>query len=86
MVENDTEVNKLAEELSENVKVLRLQLAKRNRTVAALRRQIDDVPNRPELAQYQRRFLELYNQGFFQFFNNQKLICCNFSICKTQRN
>ncbi|XP_015834101.2 coiled-coil domain-containing protein 93 [Tribolium castaneum] len=62
VVENDAEANKLCEELTENVKVIRLQLAKRNRTVAALRRQIDDVPNRPELAQYQRRFLELYNQ------------------------
>ncbi|XP_063925320.1 coiled-coil domain-containing protein 93 [Zophobas morio] len=62
VVEIDPKVNKLSEELTENVKSLRLQVAKRNRTVAALRRQIDDVPNRPELAQYQRRFLELYNQ------------------------
>ncbi|XP_044254005.1 coiled-coil domain-containing protein 93 [Tribolium madens] len=60
VVENDTD--KIPEELIENVRVIRLHLAKRNRTVAALRRQIDDVPNRPELAQYQRRFLELYNQ------------------------
>lgn len=49
-------------EVTENVRVLRLQVAKKNRIIAALQRQIDDVPNRPELAQYQRRFLELYNQ------------------------
>ena len=38
-------------------------LAKRNRSIAALQRQLDEVPGRAELAQYQRRFLELYNQG-----------------------
>lgn len=47
----------------EKVKVLRLQLARKNRLVAALQRQLDEMPNSPELAQYQRRFLELYNQG-----------------------
>ena len=28
-----------------------------------LQRKIDEVPSRTELAQYQRRFIELYNQG-----------------------
>lgn len=41
----------------------RLTLAKRNRVIAAYQRQLDDIPSRAELAQYQRRFLELYNQG-----------------------
>lgn len=47
----------------ERVNQLRLQLAKKNRTLASLTRQLDDVPGRSELTQYQRRFLELYNQG-----------------------
>jgi hypothetical protein len=63
VIKSNKEVNKLSKELSADVKLLRLQVAKRNRTVAAVHRQIDDVPNRPELAQYQRRFLELYSQG-----------------------
>lgn len=42
---------------------MRLQLAKKNRTIASLTRQLDDVPGRSELTQYQRRFMELYNQG-----------------------
>ncbi|KAG8223689.1 hypothetical protein J437_LFUL004054 [Ladona fulva] len=40
----------------------RLVLAKHTRVVASLKRHLDDVPGRAELAQYQRRFLELYNQ------------------------
>ncbi|XP_058803031.1 coiled-coil domain-containing protein 93 isoform X5 [Phymastichus coffea] len=50
----------------ENQKVvinqLRLQLARKNRLIATLTRQLDDVPCRSELFQYQRRFMELYNE------------------------
>ncbi|XP_035917421.1 coiled-coil domain-containing protein 93 isoform X1 [Anopheles stephensi] len=46
----------------ERLKSLRLQLAKKNRSYVAIKRQLDTVPDRTELAQYQRRFLELYNQ------------------------
>ncbi|XP_071521254.1 coiled-coil domain-containing protein 93 isoform X2 [Panulirus ornatus] len=41
---------------------MRQQLAKKTRKVEALKRYIDDVPGRAELSQYQRRFIELYNQ------------------------
>lgn len=41
---------------------VRLRLAKATRAAASLQRQLDDVPGRAELAQYQRRFLELYSQ------------------------
>jgi hypothetical protein len=37
--------------------------AKKNREIAVLQRKIDEVPSRAELSQYQRRFVELYNQG-----------------------
>ena len=46
----------------ETVTKARLQLAKKNRAIASLTRQLDDVPGRSELTQYQRRFMELYNQ------------------------
>ncbi|XP_017762463.1 PREDICTED: coiled-coil domain-containing protein 93 isoform X2 [Eufriesea mexicana] len=46
----------------EAVTKVRLQLAKKNRAIASLTRQLDDVPGRSELTQYQRRFMELYNQ------------------------
>lgn len=51
------------EQLTEKLRLVRLELAKKNQIVAKLQRQLDDVPNRAEMAQYQRRFLELYNQG-----------------------
>ncbi|CAG9759776.1 unnamed protein product [Ceutorhynchus assimilis] len=50
------------EVLTEKVRLVKLKLAKRNQIVGKLQRQLDDVPNRAEMAQYQRRFLELYNQ------------------------
>ncbi|KAK3747013.1 hypothetical protein QZH41_011962, partial [Actinostola sp. cb2023] len=41
---------------------IRLLLARKTREIAALQRKIDEVPSRSELSQYQRRFVELYNQ------------------------
>lgn len=48
--------------LKESINKTRLLLAKKNRAIASLTRQLDDVPGRSELTQYQRRFMELYNQ------------------------
>ena len=39
---------------------LRGMLARRNREMDRLQRLVDDVPSRPELLQYERRFMELY--------------------------
>ncbi|XP_068988881.1 coiled-coil domain-containing protein 93 isoform X1 [Bombus flavifrons] len=50
------------EQQKEALAKVRLQLAKKNRAIASLTRQLDDVPGRSELTQYQRRFMELYNQ------------------------
>ncbi|XP_062127908.1 coiled-coil domain-containing protein 93 [Drosophila sulfurigaster albostrigata] len=41
---------------------LRLHLAKRNRGIVAIERKLDAIPDRTELAQYQRRFHELHNE------------------------
>ncbi|KAF2896178.1 hypothetical protein ILUMI_09995 [Ignelater luminosus] len=61
-VEATTETDKELQEETERLKALRLQLAKKNRIIATLQRKLDEIPSRAELAQYQRRFLELYNQ------------------------
>lgn len=58
----------------ERLKALRLQLAKKNRAYVAINRQLDNIPDRTELAQYQRRFLELYNQGEFGYIQIRKSI------------
>ncbi|KAL8586393.1 Coiled-coil domain-containing protein 93 [Nucella lapillus] len=46
----------------EKLHKIRLLLARKNREIAGLQRKIDEVPSRAELSQYQRRFVELYNQ------------------------
>ncbi|XP_044765792.1 coiled-coil domain-containing protein 93 [Coccinella septempunctata] len=56
------EFHSRSEEEYEKLKVLRLQVAKKNRAISILQRRIDEVPSRAELAQYQKRFIELYNQ------------------------
>lgn len=53
--------NKLVDE-QEKLQTLRLQLAKQNRAILSVQKQLDNIPDRTELAQYQRRFIELYNQ------------------------
>lgn len=52
------EVTTLEAQLAET----RMSLAKVSRSEAKLHRLIDQVPSRPELNQYQRRFVELYDQ------------------------
>ncbi|KAG5678485.1 hypothetical protein PVAND_008154 [Polypedilum vanderplanki] len=64
--EEVTEYDGILEEEEANLKTLRLQLAKRNRAVTSLQRQLDNIPDSVELSQYQKRFLELYNQISFK--------------------
>lgn len=59
---NPADEKSLLAKQEEHLQLLRLQLAKKNRGIVAIQRQLDNFPDRTELAQYQRRFLELYNQ------------------------
>lgn len=61
--EDIRESQQILDREKESLQVLRLQLAKKNRAIVSIQRQLDNIPDRTELAQYQRRFLELYNQG-----------------------
>lgn len=56
------------EKEKERLHVIRMQLAKKNRAIVSIERKLDNVPDRTELAQYQRRFIELYSQGEVFFF------------------
>lgn len=60
--EDVQESQKLLQTEISKLKSLRLQLAKKNRSSVSIQRQLDNIPDRTELGQYQRRFLELYNQ------------------------
>lgn len=46
----------------EKFQKIRMLLARKNREIATLQRKYDEVPSRAELSQYQKRFVELYNQ------------------------
>jgi hypothetical protein len=74
------------EEQKQNLAALRLHLGKLNRSIASMQRQIDEVPARAELAQYQKRFLELYTQG--KLFKPPLISLYNFltSCRQAQRN
>ena len=54
-------LDRLAAEKKRLQKV-RMLAARRNREIAALQRKIDEVPSSLELTQYQKRFIELYEQ------------------------
>ncbi|KAK3108073.1 hypothetical protein FSP39_000687 [Pinctada imbricata] len=55
-------IDKQYEADKEKLHKIRLLLARKTREIAVLQRKIDEVPSRAELSQYQRRFVELYNQ------------------------
>lgn len=59
--DDQTEFNVKCEKENETLRLCRLQLAKKNRLVISLQRQLDNIPDNIELSQYQKRFLELYN-------------------------
>lgn len=59
---NASVVEKQWEEDTRKLAKIRLLLAAKNRQVASLTRKIDEVPTRAELTQYQKRFVELYQQ------------------------
>ncbi|KAL1527059.1 hypothetical protein AB1Y20_015743 [Prymnesium parvum] len=60
--ENVEEIERLYEsELDKSRRMKRL-VGQKGRSIALLQRKLDDVPNRAELVQYERRFRELYHQ------------------------
>ncbi|XP_067929106.1 coiled-coil domain-containing protein 93-like [Watersipora subatra] len=60
--ERNNEIERQYEADKSKLHKMRLAIAKKNREISSLQRKIDEVPSRAELSQYQRRFIELYNQ------------------------
>lgn len=63
--EDAERIRMIAEQLAkdqERLAKVKVLLGKKARAIALVQRQIDEVPSRIELAQYQKRFVELYNQ------------------------
>lgn len=55
-------INEQNEAAKAKLQTLRLKIAKKNREISTLKRKLDEIPSRSELNQYQKRFIELYNQ------------------------
>jgi len=64
--EDENEVETEVQIYEEKHSKLKTQLADLNKNCAKMQRKFDDIPTRAELSQYQKRFIELYNQGFNQ--------------------
>ena len=58
-------INEQNEAARAKLQTLRLKIAKKNREISTLKRKLDEIPSRSELNQYQKRFIELYNQCKF---------------------
>lgn len=62
-VEDDTELQEELYKIRNMLEVARTKLSKKARAVGLMKRKLDQIPDRAELAQYQRRFVELSNEG-----------------------
>ena len=56
-------VNEQYDAAKAKLATLKLKIAKKNREISTLKRKLDELPSRSELNQYQKRFIELYNQS-----------------------
>lgn len=64
-VEDNSELKEELGKVRNMVEVARAKLSKKARAVGLMKRKLDQMPDRAELAQYQRRFVELSNEGWF---------------------
>lgn len=55
-------INEQFEVAKAKLQNLRLKIARKNREISTLKRKLDEIPSKSELNQYQKRFIELYNQ------------------------
>ncbi|XP_050537401.1 coiled-coil domain-containing protein 93 [Daktulosphaira vitifoliae] len=60
--EDDYELKEELDKIKSMVEVARTKLSKKARAVGLMKRKLDQIPDRAELAQYQRRFVELSNE------------------------
>ncbi|KAI1288131.1 Coiled-coil domain-containing protein 93 [Halotydeus destructor] len=60
--EDEYDLTNQLKDAQEKLSRLRAQLAKSSRTLSSVQRKMDDTPSRAELSQYQKRFVELYDQ------------------------
>ena len=72
-------INEQYEATGAKLKALKLKVAKKNREISTLKRKLDETPSRNELTQYQKRFIELYNQSMPKRQKIKSKICIELS-------
>jgi hypothetical protein len=65
--DQDNKIQDKLEASKKRLNALHLKIAKKNREISTLKRKLDEQPSRIELTQYQKRFIELYNQSISFF-------------------
>lgn len=83
------QMQETVEKEKDRLHMIRMQLAKKNRAIVSIERKLDNIPDRTELAQYQRRFIELYSQGKLIDGCENNLFCAKFwenSSCRNVPN
>ena len=70
----EDEIEKQLDEERAKFRKIALQLAEKIKEVSTLHRKLDDIPSRAELNQYQKRLVELYNQGKYSYQYSYKII------------
>ena len=71
---DDLEASKIRSTHEERVDRLREELAHKSKVVSDLERKLDQIPSAYELAQYQRRFVELDQQVSSEYSETQKFV------------
>lgn len=69
------EIEQMHAQMATKHKELRLALASQSRALQKRMKQIDDVPTRIELVQYEKRFLELYDEVALTLDETRKYFC-----------
>jgi len=82
---DDAETRREVERQTAAVDDLRSQVANASRQVAQLELRLDEVPSRAEISQYQKRFVELYNQVSSTHKEAKEYIATNNLLSDTQR-
>jgi hypothetical protein len=67
------------------MKQIKKLLAMKNREIAIAQRKLDEIPSRPELVQYERRFTELYAQIALQFDETRKYYDTYNTLSETKK-
>ncbi|OWZ23963.1 hypothetical protein PHMEG_0001097 [Phytophthora megakarya] len=78
------EIEQMHTQMAQKHKDMKLAAAKQTRTVHLKMKQIDEIPTRIELVQYEKRFIELYDEVAMTLDETRKYFCVYNTLKTTQ--